>query len=215
MIRTKSQGQLIVISGPSGVGKDTLCNKLLNSRNNMWISVSTTTRDKRPSEKEGIDYYYISKSDFEDRIKNNEFLEYAKVHNNDYYGTPKKPIYEKLDKGIDVILVIDIVGAKNVKKIFKDAIFIFILPPSMKELKNRIVRRDTESKEKMLARFKKAYKEINALSKYNYVVVNDTIENAVDKIDAIIEAEKCRVDRIEEVELNTVEEDIHEKLMDE
>lgn len=214
MIKTKKQGLFIVISGPSGTGKGTVCEKLVNESSNFWLSVSATTREKRPSETDGKDYYFISKEEFESRIKNDDFLEYATVHSNQYYGTPKNKILENLDSGKDVILEIDINGALQIKNKFPQALFIFILPPSMKELKKRLINRGTESKEKILERFKKAYKEINELPKYNYVVVNDDLDVAVHKVASIVIAEKCRVDRIEEVELNTIEEEIHEDLAD-
>ena len=214
MIKNKKEGQLIIISGPSGVGKDSVCKKLKELKENIWISVSSTTREIRENEIEGEDYYFIAKEEFEEKIKNNSFLEYAIVHSNQYYGTLKDKVYEKLNGGVDVILVIDINGALQIKEKVKDAIFIFILPPSMNELKRRLVNRKTESDDKITERFKTAYREINEISKYNYVVVNDNIEDAAKKIDAILISEKCRVDRIMEVDLNTIEEEIHEKLVD-
>ena len=147
-------------------------------------------------------------------IKNDQFLEYAIVHSGKYYGTPKDKIYDKLDQGIDVILEIDIQGALSIQNKISDAVFIFIMPPSMEILKERLTNRGTESEEKVLERFQTAYKEINAYTKYNYVVVNDEVENAVNKVEAIIKAEKCRVDRIEEVFLNNPEEILHESLID-
>ena len=215
MIRQKSKGLLIVVSGPSGAGKDTICNKLIEEMKDTKISVSMTSREPRGKEVEGVDYYFVSKEDFEKRIKNNEFLEYAIVHNNQYYGTPKGKIEEDLSKGKNVILVIDIQGALKIKDLVKEALFIFIMPPSMEELKERLIKRNTESKKKILERFKTAYNEINEFPKYNYVVVNDKVDRAVEKVKSIITAEKCRVDRIEEIYLNTKEEFIHEGLIDE
>ena len=215
MIREKSKGLLIVVSGPSGAGKDTICNKVVEDMKDTKISVSMTSRAPRGKEVEGVDYYFISKEEFEERIKNDEFLEYAVVHNNQYYGTPKTKLEEDINKGKNVILIIDIQGALKVKEIVKEALFIFIMPPSMEELKNRLIKRNTETKDKILERFKTAYNEINEFTKYNYVVVNDRIEKAVEKVKSIITAEKCRVDRIEEIYLNTKEEFIHEGLIDE
>ena len=141
-------------------------------------------------------------------------MEYTNYAGN-YYGTPKKYIKEKIDSGIDVILIIEIEGATNIKKLVPEAIFIFIMPPSLKELVRRLKKRGTETNEKIIKRFHTAYKEVNEVSKYNYVVVNDKVDDAVDKIEAILKAEKCRVDRIEEVYLDTKEEEIHELLIDE
>jgi len=214
VIKEKKRGLLIVVSGPSGAGKDTVCNKLVDEQRNIWISVSMTSREPRKNEVNGKDYFFITKEEFEEKIKNEEFLEYAVVHNNQYYGTPKSKIEEKLSNGIDVILVIDIQGALKIKEQIEEALFIFILPPSMEELKKRLIERNTETKEKILERFKAAYNEINEIKKYNYVVVNDRVDYAVDKVKAIIKAEKCRVDRIEEIYLNTKEEFIHEGLIE-
>lgn len=213
MIKTRSKGTLIVISAPSGAGKGTVISKLLEKENNLWLSVSATNRAPRTNDKEGVTYYFYSKEEFENKIKEGYFLEYAEYAGN-YYGTPKKFIEEKLNKGIDVILEIEIQGAMQIKKLIPEALFIFIMPPTLEELKRRLVGRNTDSKEKIIERFKIAYKEINEVSKYNYVVVNDEVNNAVSKIQAIIKAEKCRVDRIEEVLLNNEEEYIHELLVD-
>lgn len=140
-------------------------------------------------------------------------MEYTNYTGN-YYGTPKEFIKEKISQGIDVILEIEIEGANNIKKLIPEAIFIFIMPPSLKELVKRLKTRGTESNEKIIKRFHEAYKEVNEVTKYNYVVVNDVVEDAVDKVEAILKAEKCRVDRIEEVYLDSKEEEIHELLMD-
>jgi len=213
MLKLKKKGLLIVVSGPSGAGKDSVCEKVAEQNSNIWISVSCTSRPIRGGEVEGVNYFYLTKSEFEEKIKNGHFLEYA-MYNNNYYGTPIEKIEEKLNQGIDVILVIDVQGAINVKKIYEDAVFIFILPPSMEELKSRLINRGTETEEKILERFKAAYKEINEISRYNYVIVNDKLDAAVNKMKSIIESERCRVDRIEEVELNTKEEVLHEALID-
>lgn len=215
MIRQKSRGLLIVVSGPSGAGKDTVCNKVVEDMKDTKISISMTSREPRGKEKYGVEYYFVTKEEFEEKIKNDEFLEYAVVHNNQYYGTPKAKIEEDISKGKNIILVIDIQGALKIKEILPEALFIFIMPPSMEELKDRLIKRGTESKKKILERFKTAYNEINEFAKYNYVVVNDRVDKAVNKVKSIITAEKCRVDRIEEIYLNTKEEFIHEGLIDE
>lgn len=214
MIKTKKTGTLIVISAPSGAGKGTICRELLKRNDNLCMSISMTTRSPREREENGVDYYFVSKEEFEKRISEGKFLEYAKVHNDNYYGTPKDKVDEWLKEEKDVILEIDIQGALEINDKVKEAIFIFIMPPSMRILKQRLIRRNTETKEQLIERFKTAYKEINEVSKYNYVVINDDINLAVKKIESILTAEKCRVDRIEEVDLNNKEELIHELLID-
>lgn len=214
MIKVKEKGLLIVVSGPSGCGKSTLNQLLLQKRDNIVMSISDTTRALRGKEINGVDYNFISKEEFEENIKNNKYLEYAKVHSDKYYGTPVDWVEKMLDEGNDVILEIDIEGARQINEKRSDAIFIFIMPPSMAILKQRLVSRNTETKEQVVERFKTAYKEINEVSKYNYVIVNNDIDTALNKMNAIITCEKCRVDRIEEVELGNQEEIIHEILMD-
>lgn len=213
MIKTNNKGLLIVVSGLSGAGKDTICQKLIKENSNIWMSVSMTTRKPRPLEKDGVDYFFVSSEEFENKINDNTFLEYAS-YNDNYYGTPKDKVEEKLNEGKDVILVIDINGAINIKKIIPSALFIFIMPPDMETLKNRLIGRKTESKDKVVQRFITAYNEVNNYKKYNYVVVNDKVEDAVNKVKSIIQSEKCRVDRIEDIYLGNKEELIHEILID-
>jgi len=214
MIKTKQRGLLIVISGPSGAGKGTICKQLIQHNSNIIPSISMTTREKRDSEVDGEDYFFVSEEEFVNNIKQDNFFEYIEVYQGLYYGTPKDKVLEKLRSGVDVILEIDIEGAKSIKKIIPEAIFIFIMPPSLKVMAERLKKRGTDSKERMLERFHIGYKEINEVTKYNYVVVNDVLEEAINKVEAIIKAEKCRVDRIEEVYLDTKEEEIHELLID-
>ena len=213
IIKQRERGSLVVISGPSGAGKDTVVAKYLEKAKKTWLSISCTSRDMRPGDEEGKTYFFLTKEEFEKKIEDGEFLEYA-LYNGNYYGTPKKHIEEKLQKGIDVILVIEVQGALKVKELVPESICIFIMPPSMKELRDRLVGRKTESKKKILERFTTAYQEINEVTKYNYVVTNDKVKNAVEKIKAILLSEKCRVDRIEDVYLDNSEEAIHELLMD-
>ena len=213
IMKEKENGNLIVISGPSGTGKGSIINEVMNRNNNIWYSVSLTSREIRKGEKEGINYYYTSKEDFQSKIKDDDFLEYTE-YNGNYYGTPKEYINEKINSGNDVILEIEINGALKIKELIPDAIFVFILPPNLEDLIKRLEKRGTESKEKILDRFKTAYKEINEVTKYNYVVVNDDLNIAIDKVDAIFKAERCRVDRIEEIYLNSDEEAMHELLID-
>ncbi len=213
MIKSKKQGILIVISAPSGAGKGTVIKEMCNQNSNLWVSVSATSRPMRTNDEEGKTYYFITEEDFKQKIEENYFLEYTNYAGN-YYGTPKKYIQEHLDAGYDVILEIEIEGAMNVKKIIPEALCVFIMPPSLKELKRRLESRGTDSKTKILERFKIAYHEINEVTKYNYVVINDEIEAAADKVLSIIKAEKCRVDRIEDVFLQNEEEYMHELLLD-
>lgn len=213
MLKVDGNGLLIVVSGPSGAGKDTICNKIIEDSDNIWLSVSMTSRNPRGNEKEGKNYFFVTKEEFEQKIKDGKLLEYTN-YNGNYYGTPKDKLEDYLNRGIDVILVLDINGAINIKKLVPSALFIFIMPPDMETLKKRLIARKTESKEKVIARFTEAYNEINSYNKYNYVVVNDKIESAVSKVKAIIQAEKCRVERIEEIKLDNKEELIHEILID-
>ncbi len=214
MIKQKKTGQVIVISSPSGGGKGSVINGLLEKNKNIYLSVSTTSRPMRSNDIPGVTYNFVTVEEFEQKINEGYFLEYTNYIGN-YYGTPKGPIKEKISQGIDVLLEIEIEGASNIKKLIPEAIFIFIMPPSLKELVKRLKKRNTDSNDKIMERFHTAYKEINEVSKYNYVVINDNLEDAINKVDAIIKAEKCRVDRIEEVYLDTKEEEIHELLIDE
>ena len=214
MIKENEQGILIVVSGPSGCGKSTIDQKLIESRDDTVMSISDTTRSPRGDEKDGTSYNFISTEEFEQKIKDNKYLEYAIVHSNKYYGTPIEHMDELLSKGKNIILEIDIEGARKVNEKRPDAVFIFIMPPSMEILKKRLIGRKTETKEQVVERFKTAYKVINEVSKYNYVIVNDDIEESLLKMNSIIECEKCRVDRIEEVYLGNQEEMIHELLVD-
>jgi len=214
MIKTKQKGELIIISGTTCAGKGTVINKLLENNENINLSISYTSRPMRKGEVDGKDYYFISHEEFEEKIANDDFLEYAKVRYGEYFGTPKKEVIELLDSGKDVILEIDVQGAKIIKEKYPETLLIFIMAPSMKEVKRRIIARGAETKEQIIERFKTAYNEINEVNKYNYVVVNDDIDTCVDKVRSIIVSNKCRVDRIEELSVENQEEFMHELLID-
>ncbi len=214
MLKQKKQGSLIIISGTTCAGKGTVIEELMKRNDNLSLSVSYTSRGMRKGEKNGIDYYFVSKQEFEEKIEHDEFLEYAMVHQSNYYGTPKKEVKELLESGKDVLLEIEVQGAQQIKEKFPETILIFIMAPSMEDVKKRIVSRGQETKEQIIKRFQTAYQEINEIPKYNYVVVNDEVHAAVSKIEAILVSEKCRVDRIEEIAVENQEEFIHEFLMD-
>ena len=212
-MKNRGRGLLIVISGPSGAGKGTICKSFMEKNKDVVLSVSATTRSPRKGEVDGVNYHFMTKEQFKDKIEANDFLEYAEVYDN-FYGTPKSNVEALLESGKDVILEIDIQGALKVKENTEDGVFVFILPPSMEELKQRIIKRGSETEESLMKRFKSAYKEINFVSKYNYAVVNDEVETAVEKLESIITAEKCRVDRIKHSILDSKEGIIHEQLYD-
>ena len=214
MINTKSKGDLIIISGTTCAGKGTVIKRLLANHKDIVLSTSYTSRPKRDSEVDGVDYYFVTPEEFERKIKNGDFLEYAQVQYGAYYGTPKKEVLELLNSGKDVILEIDVQGAKQIKELYPSTILIFIMAPSMREVKRRIMMRGDENIDQIISRFKVAYNEINQINAYNYVVVNDDLDNAVAKVEAILTSEKLRVDRIEELSVENEEEIIHELLMD-
>lgn len=187
-------GLLIVISGPSGAGKGTLCNLIKKEFPNIYYSISATTRSPRQGERHGVDYLFMSKEEFLELRDANGFLEWAEVYGN-YYGTPRSKVEENIAQGRDVILEIDIQGALHVKKQYPEGVFIFIVPPSIKELKRRIETRGQDSPEDISKRLKSAHTELAYVSEYDYVIVNDKIEAAIAKLKSIIIAEKCRPQR--------------------
>jgi len=191
----KEKGCLIVISGPSCAGKGTVTQIVHQYCPDIKFSVSETTRKPRPMEREGIDYFYQSVENFEKRIEENMYLEYAKVHGN-YYGTPRDYVENMLDQGYDVILEIDIQGAAQIRKTYKKAVYIFIAPPSMEELKRRIRYRGTETEEEMERRLSCAYEEMTNADDYSYIVINEDKDIAAQQVRAIIIAEKCRTERL-------------------
>ncbi len=188
------QGILIVLSGPSGTGKGTICRELLRSRPDLHYSISATTRPPRIGEINGVNYWFISHEEFRALIKNDELLEWAEVYGN-YYGTLRRYVAELLDNGQDVVLEIDTQGAMQVKEKFFHGVFIYILPPSLDELADRIYKRGTDSMESIKKRLSCVTNELTCIQNYNYVVINDKVDVAVRKVEAIIGAEKCNVKR--------------------
>lgn len=190
----KHAGKLFILSGPSGAGKGTICKELLaqTSRDDVQLSVSMTTRNPRNGETEGVSYYFVSKEDFLRKIEAGGLLEHAEVYGN-YYGTPKQPVIEKLAAGIDVILEIDMQGALKVKENYPDGVFIFILPPSMSELRKRLTGRGTETAEAIEMRLGETLKELSYIDKYDYCVVNGKLDEAVNRVKSILTAEHSRV----------------------
>ena len=189
----KERGQLIVLSGPSGVGKSTVIAELLGQRDNIYFSVSYTTRSPRVGEQDGVNYNFVSREEFERMIRDNELLEYAEYVDN-YYGTSLKAIQERLDAGIDVLLDIEVQGAAKVRARCPGALFIFIIPPSLEDLSRRLHRRNTDSAEVIAGRLEKARVEFREIPKYDYLVINDKVSNAVEEIEAILTAAECRVE---------------------
>ena len=200
-----NKGMLIVISGPSGVGKGTLCKLLINRIENLYLSVSATTRSPRPGEINGREYFFMSRQLFEEKIKKDEFLEWAKVYNN-YYGTPKDIVFQQLRDGKDVVLEIDTQGAAQVKNNYPEGIFIFISPPSIKELKKRIIKRGSDTESSIELRMKSAIDEIKAASEYDYIVLNDDLNQAALNLQSIVLAERCKVSRNTKIVLKLREE---------
>lgn len=180
-----NKGNLFVITGPSGTGKGTVLKKVFDQVDNLFYSVSATTRNPRPGEQHGREYFFVSKEEFEAMIKNCELLEHAKYSEN-YYGTPLKPIIEKTTNGADVILEIELQGAIQVKKTCPHAIFIFIAPPSMDELERRLRTRGTEDEKHILMRLEKAKEECAAASQFDHIVLNDNLDTAVNELSQLI-----------------------------
>ena len=200
----QQSGILFVLSGPSGAGKGTICQELLRQITNLQYSVSATTRKPRLGETNGINYWFKEKDEFEEMIKNDLLLEYAEVYGN-YYGTPKEQVLKVLKSGKNVVLEIDPQGAMQVKAKFPEGVFIYILPPSLDELAARITKRGTDSKDSIKKRLAAATEEIQYALKYDYVVVNDKVETAVDSIATIISAEKFNSKRRKKIILNICE----------
>lgn len=191
----EQKGILFILSGPSGVGKGTVRKALFEKDTNLQYSISMTTREKRPGEQEAVDYFYRSKQEFEQMIEDNQLLEHAKYVDN-YYGTPRQYVEKTLDEGKDVFLEIEVQGALQVRENFPEGVFIFLSPPSLEELKNRIISRGTETEKSVVNRLRAAKDEIELMDAYDYVVVNDYVDSAVDKIQAIVIGEHCKRERV-------------------
>lgn len=188
------KGLLVVLSAPSGTGKSTVSRLLVQKNNRLRLSVSATTRAPRKNEVEGKDYFYKTTEEFKKMIENDEFVEWVEYCGN-YYGTPKKYIDDSIENGFDVLLEIEVEGAAKIKEKYPDCVLIFMLPPSFEELKRRIVGRGTEKPEIIENRLNQAKKEIKCIDMYDYVVLNDSIDNAINSVNTILEAEKAKVKR--------------------
>ncbi len=188
------KGLLLVVSGPSGAGKSTVCKRLRTEMPGLALSISVTTRLPRAHEEEGVNYFFRTEEQFQDMLVNGELLEHADVYGA-RYGTPAQYVFERMAEGRDVLLEIEMQGALQVKKNFPEGVFIFVVPPSMNELKARITKRGSETPESLLRRFRSAYQELGYLDEYHYLVLNEDVDQAVLRIKAIINAEKCRVSR--------------------
>ncbi|HGI3052722.1 TPA: guanylate kinase [Streptococcus agalactiae] len=190
------RGLLIVFSGPSGVGKGTVRQEIFSTPDHKFdYSVSMTTRPQRPGEVDGVDYFFRTREEFEALIKEGQMLEYAEYVGN-YYGTPLSYVNETLDKGIDVFLEIEVQGALQVKSKVPDGVFIFLTPPDLEELEERLVGRGTDSPEVIAQRIERAKEEITLMREYDYAVVNDQVSLAAERVKRVIEAEHYRVDRV-------------------
>ena len=186
------RGRLLVISGPAGTGKGTVVKALLAENENMHLSVSATTRSPRPGETDGVEYFFKTREEFEEMINEGAFIEYTS-YNGNYYGTPKAAVLNKLTEGKDVILEIEVEGAGNAKRAIPEAILVFLAPPSKTILRERLTNRGTETADVIEKRMKIAERELRLAQNYNYIVVNDTVEEAVHEIEAIMVAEGLKV----------------------
>lgn len=195
-MNVKERGLLIVLSGPSGVGKGTVRKALFSQPDiQLQYSISVTTRKPREGEVDGVDYFFKTREQFEQMIRQNELLEWAEYVGN-YYGTPIEYVEKTLQEGKDVFLEIEVQGAMQVRKVFPEALFIFLAPPSLSELRKRIEMRGTESEELIRDRLKAAKEELGMMDAYDYVVENDQVELACERIKAIVMAEHCRRERV-------------------
>ena len=197
-----SKGVLLVFSGPSGCGKGTVLKEFFAQGGSAFLSVSATTRQPRPGEENGIHYFFMSKEEFEKKLEQDEILEHACYCGN-FYGTPRGPVYERLERGENVILEIEVQGALQIRKKCPEAVLVFVLPPSLSELRRRLVERKTEGEEAVSRRLEQAAGEIRTAQQYDYVIVNDSVQDAVEELNTILKSEKLkarnRINLIEEV----------------
>ena len=190
----KKNGMIIIVSAPSGAGKTSICDAIIKDDKNIVYSISTTTRNPRIGEKNGREYFFVDGKKFKQDIKSNKFVEWAKVHNN-YYGTSKALLQDTLSKGKDILLDIDVQGALNIKKKYKNALMLFVMTPTLKELKNRLVKRNKDSKETINTRIENAKKEIKYVGQYDYLILNDKLPQSINNVKAVIKAERLSIKR--------------------
>lgn len=190
------RGILYIVSAPSGAGKTTLCKQIVTSIAGVWHSISATTRKSRPGEEHGREYFFIEEQVFHDMVGQNEFLEYAHVHSH-WYGTPRGPLMDKIAQGVDVLLEIDVQGARQIKKQFGDAVSIFILPPSMEILRARLQSRASDSQEEILRRLQKVKDEVWCAREYSYIVQNDDLAQSLRELQSIFQAERLKTQRMD------------------
>lgn len=203
MIPPNRKGFPIILTAPSGAGKTTLSRAVIKLHPEIYYSISVTSRQPRPAEQDGVDYHFVSVAEFERMLEGGELIEWAMVHDN-YYGTPRKQIQERLDAGTDVIMDIDTVGARSIKKLYPQAASIFVLPPSLEELARRLVGRASDSEEVIKKRLNKARLEMAEIGDFEYFIVNDDFEAAVRQVTAIIEAERCRLSRYDQRQVTDI-----------
>ncbi len=188
------KGVLMILSGPSGSGKDTVLNRLVEANENVCVSISMTTREMRDGEIDGKHYYFVSREYFEKKIAEDKMLEYAEYAGN-YYGTPRQPVEEMLNEGKSVVLKIEVQGAEKIRRIYPDVTSVFLLPPSMRVLESRLRGRGSEDEETINHRLRIAREELRRAYDYDYIVINDTVENALHGLETVIEAEKKKTSR--------------------
>ena len=190
----KKKGMIIIVSAPSGAGKTSICDALIKSDKNIVYSVSTTTREPRKGEKNGREYYFVDDSEFKKMVKKNMFVEWAKVHDH-FYGTSKKVLEQTINKGKDILLDIDVQGAVKIKKQYKDALMIFVTTPNLKILKERLIKRNKDSMAVIKRRIENAKKELKYLPKYDYLILNDKLDESIEKAKSVISAERISIKR--------------------